>query len=898
LLVIVAPVTSSRLVALLAAAWTALAACLSFGAMAFSGPGGARLGVLPLDRPHLALAALAGLVVLAVALRQGQSTPAAIAVSPLVLLFLPWLPFSVPPVFLMWAGALASLVWIAVTIAVGSIALKPWLYGASTGTRHPTVTAGLASCIIFSLAAFHASPSIPGGDEPHYLVITQSLLYDGDLTIENNYKRGDYRPYYGGDLPPHGGRPGRKGEMYSIHAPGLPAMVLPAFAIGGYHGVVIFLILVASAACALAWWLAWQVTGSTSAAWFGWAAVTFSAPFLLESYTVFPDGPGAAIVLTGFWALLRAEWDRDDDWLPWLLHGAALATLPWLHTRFAVLAATLGGLILVRLARASDSFAKAAAFLAVPALGALAWMGFFLAVYGTPDPSAPYGGAIGSALAFLPNGLGGLFFDQGFGLLATAPVLAVALIGFARTRRLAVEWLVVAVPYLLAVGTYAMWWAGSSGPARFIVPLLLPLAIPAAAAWAGARSRGVKAVMLAALLVTAWLSAVMAGGGDGRLGYHTRNEGGMTAAPYLEWANHLVDLPSAFPAFVPQPVPPDPLAARRIAARSGFVATLSWAICLGVAVFLVGRLGRRWTSAETLVPAAVLTFACAVMAAVSVVWKIQGAELVTVPAAQMDVLRQIASGRTAVFDLTALRRLHGTEKWDLTVAAPVRRPNRGVPRPLNRPLAAFPMIPAGTYLLSVKDHGAGDGLLMVGVGNDQFAILMQPVSLFEAGLRIHLPAGARTLAIRGDEAARDQVDGVELRPLTVDSSPITTGTARRAVRYGRTVTFFLDEGSFPEPSGFWVGGERDTHVVLAPDESSESVSLILRNAPVENRVTLESRGRPEEIILKPGEERLIDLPAGTTLLHIRSSSGFRPSAVDPNSRDTRLLGVFVRTLER
>ena len=46
-------------------------------------------------------------------------------------------------------------------------------------------------------------------------------------------------------------------------------------------------------------------------AWFGWAAVALSPPFLLESYTVFPDGPGAAIVPHGFWALLRAEWERE-----------------------------------------------------------------------------------------------------------------------------------------------------------------------------------------------------------------------------------------------------------------------------------------------------------------------------------------------------------------------------------------------------------------------------------------------------------------------------------------------------------------------------------------------------------------------------------------------------------
>ena len=121
----------------------------------------------------------------------------------------------------------------------------------------------------------------------------------------------------------------------------------------------------------------------------------------------------------------------------------------------------------------------------------------------------------------------------------------------------------------------------------------------------------------------------------------------------------------------------------------------------------------------------------------------------------------------------------------------------------------------------------------------KFAIVMQPLAVFEAGLRLHLPAGARALAIRGDEGARDQLDRVELRPLSLDPAPATRDIARRAVRYGGSVIFFLDERAFPVPSGFWVGGERDTRVVLAPDEPRGSVSLTLRNAPVENTVTLQ-----------------------------------------------------------
>ena len=52
-----------------------------------------------------------------------------------------------------------------------------------------------------------------------------------------------------------------------------------------------------------------RVTGSVAAAWFGWAAISLSAPWLLETFTVYPDGLGAAVVLTGFWALLRAQWE-------------------------------------------------------------------------------------------------------------------------------------------------------------------------------------------------------------------------------------------------------------------------------------------------------------------------------------------------------------------------------------------------------------------------------------------------------------------------------------------------------------------------------------------------------------------------------------------------------------
>ena len=123
--VIVAPVPTFRPAAIAAAAVTALAALLSFGAIAFTGPtpsvlpAGARLGVLPLDAWHVAAAALAGVVVL-------RSAGAAIAApprSPRRCRRWCWCccrgcRFRVPRPFLVWTGGVLSLVWIAVAIGL------------------------------------------------------------------------------------------------------------------------------------------------------------------------------------------------------------------------------------------------------------------------------------------------------------------------------------------------------------------------------------------------------------------------------------------------------------------------------------------------------------------------------------------------------------------------------------------------------------------------------------------------------------------------------------------------------------------------------------------------------------------------------------------------------------
>jgi hypothetical protein len=874
---------------------TAAAAWLSQATIASTGVGDARLALLPVSVVALAICAAAAAGVFA-AWRAGASL---VPVSLLVLVALPWLPKSTPAAFLMWSGPLALAVWGAVALALWSS--TPVWRGLGAGrlrdtvTSHPRLTAAALACAVYAVAAWQVAPSVPGGDEPHYLIITQSLLEDGDLKIENNHRAGDYRAYFAGDLSkPDYRRRGRNGEIYSIHAPGLPVIVAPAFALGGYYGVVVFLVLLASAGSALAWHLAWLVTRSRGAAWFGWAAVTFSTSAIFHSFTVYPDGPGGVIVLTGIWALLRAEQDTrngDERMAPWLWHGAALALLPWIHTRFALLAGSLGALVLLRLSTNRNPAGKAVAFLSIPAVSALCWVGFFVAVYGTPDPSVPYANEEGSA-AFIPGGLAGLFFDQRFGLLAYAPVLICAFAGVGwmaadrARRRLGLELLFVLVPYLLAVTHFAMWWGGTSAPARFFVPMLPMLAIPAAVAWTAIRHRATRASALAALAATVFVSAALMFVDGGRLAYNVRQ----SYAVWLEWLNGGTELSRGLPAWWRGS---EALFYRDIAIWVGAMGS-AWAALRAVE-------GTRWLRSRGAFGAATAAaYAIALMCAVTTVWALAGVRGAADTPGQLELLRRIGAERRALLlALPAFQRVAPQDVPPMLRIQPVPSVGLGGAGQNDRPLYQIASVPAGRYRLAPRGSEAS-GWLMVGIGRDQFSLASGPLSAPPDPVILDFPVDVRAIVVRGDEQARRSVQGVTIEPLAIvmPADRIAAGTARRAVRYGTATVFFLDERSFPEPEAFWVGGNRTATMVLRPDTPGAALSLLVRNGPVQNQAVLRAGQWGADISLAPGEERQIALPLETrraaVLLSITAAAGFRPSDIDSNSRDTRFLGVWVR----
>lgn len=339
------------------------------------------------------------------------------------------------------------------------------------------VLAALGLVLYAALGTRVPGPAGPQGDEPHYLTMAESLLSDGDLDLTDEFAERAYAPFYPGTLAPHRSPASPPGRLYAVHAPGLPALILPAYAIGGYPAVRLFLSLLAALTAALTWRLVRDVTGSEGAALGAWAALALTPPLPFYAVAVYPETP-AALAVAAFLLLARGPASGGRIALAALL----AAVLPWLHPKFLPLAALGLGLVLIR-GRFSRS---AAAAIALALASCAALLAFFASAFGRASFAAAYGPGPDVHWLNVPRGALALLLDRQFGLLPLAPLWLLAAPGLALLlgRRagdgLRALLLIVAVA---AVGaSFGMWWGGACPPARFLVPALPALALALAPA--------------------------------------------------------------------------------------------------------------------------------------------------------------------------------------------------------------------------------------------------------------------------------------------------------------------------------------------------------------------------------------------------------------------------------
>ena len=674
--------------------------------------------------------------------------------TPALLTILPWLPVPLPVAALIWTGPLA---WAPIGLAAGAAILLS-LPALRLGDRVAPWIAAAIALAAGGAAAWSIAPQVPGGDEPHYLMITQSLLNDRDLDLQNNFDRKEYQAYYPGtlrsvDLQVRGAR----GEAYSIHAPGTAAVVLPGFALAGYTGARLTMLLLAALAAGLVWRAAWLASHDQAAAWFTWAAIAGSVTFLLQSGMIFPDLPGAFATAAAAWAFLRLGDTPPLSTRALVAVSTALAWLPWLHTRFAVLAAGLGIAIGWRLwrqpgATSRDRQVRLAAFFLVPLLSAVAWFGFFYVLYGTFSPTAPYSGDDQRSLRYVPGALVAMLFDGQYGLLPYTPVLAVAVLGARRDGR---SLLAIALLYLAAVVTYWMWWGGiPATPARFATAALPLLAAPLALVFTRANPafRALLWVWLAVSLATA---AVVIGIDRGALAWNGRD----AQARWLDWLGPVVNLPRAWPSFfwrlsVPAAGQPD------LSSEWPFVlhALAAIATIVAIAATMVAVVRTRAASSVGRVTSAVWAVALGVMAASTVGWALDGSSGLDPSRSQMAVLEGTAGGRRP-WTIAPMSVRPATSLTTL-LRMPAEEP--GVASP--PPWGVFSRVLPGRYELRFFMTRPALATVSVKLGRTRELATLNLVSLSEQAFVVTVPeTGVLVVDTRSD--VRSLGGRVEMRPL-------------------------------------------------------------------------------------------------------------------------------------
>ena len=427
-----------------------------------------------------------------------------------------------------------------VLVGASALAVAAVRQAASSGrpTPSPRDSMLFAGALLFYalLGTRIPGPAGPQGDEPHYLVMAQSLLSDGDLDLRDEFAQREYAGFFAGTLQPHTSPRSPAGRMYPVHTPGLAVLLLPAYALGGYPGARLFMSALAALTAVLVHRLVRESTGHAAVATAAWAIFTFTPPFAFYAVALYPEVP-AALATAAFLLLAR----RDPGPAAAVVAGLGAAALPWLHPRLLPLAALGLALTLARRCPWPARAAAAAAFLA----SVTVLLFFFQSHYGRASISAAYGPGFSAdvSLRRIPWGAAGLLLDRQFGLLAVAPVFVLAPAGAVALWRWrpgdAMRAALLGAATFAGGAAFSMWWGGACPPARFVVPALPALTLALASALPRRRD---AAAALAGLGL-----GIVALAADVPRALHNRSDGESALLRVLAPA---LDLDAGLPSFV------------------------------------------------------------------------------------------------------------------------------------------------------------------------------------------------------------------------------------------------------------------------------------------------------------------------------------------------------------
>jgi hypothetical protein len=314
----------------------------------------------------------------------------------------------------------------------------------------------LTAFVIFSLAStiitfkgIHLS-----GDEPHYIMIAQSIVDDGDFDLKNNIEEKTYFSYLPIELRFHGGE--YNGKYRSFHLPGVSFLLIPFYWLFKALGLAtlipppLYFRLAASfinAFFALCLFYLLKMKFPEKEITGFWLLFLSIFPLIFHAVHLYPELPAATLMMAAY---LFTFSEKKN----YLAAGLFLSFIPWFHVKYIPGLAVLAVAILYNLLKPFKPFhvdkekiKGLFRFILFPIVSFFLLMIYSKILYGSLDPagifpkesywSVPWLLRLKVFLAY--------FLDQRDGLLFYSPLFFLVFFSFKKRKELAGMYLLSAI---------------------------------------------------------------------------------------------------------------------------------------------------------------------------------------------------------------------------------------------------------------------------------------------------------------------------------------------------------------------------------------------------------------------------------------------------------------------
>ncbi len=353
-----------------------------------------------------------------------------------------------------------------VTIAVLKLAAFSVALANAKEVRWSATRAMAVAAIVYAFVVAAQMRQVPDGDEPFYLLITESLVKDHDRDLANQYRDLAHSATRRTDLVPQiGDVCGSHGEQYSRLEPFLPIVMIPGYKLGGLPGALATIALLGLLLVRQTIRLLEDegIDDATIRALF--PLFVFGPPIVFYAARIWPEVPGALAFVE---AVRGVRQRRIKRAIP------AMLLLGLFKVRFVLIDFFL---ILQWPSRRRSTHLLLIAL--IPLLLLALITGSALNGHSLRELHAPN-------IIQYEVGFFGLFLDGMSGILFQAPFYLLGVFALLYWREMPASFrigIIGSLPYIVSLVPRAEWHGGWSPPLRYIVVFMPILFLGAAAIW-------------------------------------------------------------------------------------------------------------------------------------------------------------------------------------------------------------------------------------------------------------------------------------------------------------------------------------------------------------------------------------------------------------------------------